>query len=73
MAYPVQFKMTDNSTGTEVEGRTRFVLPSWVQSRTQFTIGYFARIWCEEVATKYFGTDDVSVALITVNGINYAY
>lgn len=73
MAYPVQFKMTDNSTGVEVEGRTRFVLPSWVKSRSQFAIGYFARIWCEEMATQYFGTDDVSVALVSVNGIGYEY
>ena len=73
MAYPVQFKMKDNSTGTEVEGRTRFVLPSWVQSRTQLTISYFARIWCEDVASKYFGTDDVSVVLVSVNGIGYEY
>lgn len=73
MAYPVEFRMTDNSTGVEVEGRTRFILPSWVRSHSQLAIGYFARIWCEEVATKYFGTDDVSVALVSVNNINYAY
>ena len=72
MAYPVEFRMTDNETGKEVIAKTRFVLPSWVKTRSKLALTHFARIWCEETAHQYFGTSDVSVALISIDGVNYS-
>jgi len=71
--YTVSFKMTDSATGVTVEARTRFPLPFWVRSRSQFVIGHFARIWCDEQARRYFGTDDAYATLSEVNGVSYAY
>ena len=71
--YPVTFTMTDSATGITVTARTRFLVPSWIRDRSQLVLAHFARIWCGEQARRYFGTDDVWVALREVNGVEYAY
>lgn len=71
MAYPVEFKMKNNETGAEVTARTRFVIPSWVKTRSELALTHFARIWCEDMASNYFDTQNVTVTLMSVNNIAY--
>ena len=72
--YNVNFTMTDNATGISLTMNRYCELPSWVISRTsQLIKSHFARLDCYEHARRFFGTDDVSVRLNYVDGIEYAY
>ena len=71
--HTADFTMTDTATGKTVRATTRFHLPYWVRSGGQVVVSHFARIWCDEQARRFFGTDDVTVRLNVVDGIKYAY
>lgn len=72
--YNVNFTMTDNATGISLTMNHYCELPSWVMSRTsQLIKSHFARIQLHDYAAGFFGTDDVSVKLNYVDGIEYAY
>jgi hypothetical protein len=67
------FTMRDCASGVAITVNHQFELPTWVESRTQFIYGYFARISAYEYAEQFFGTPDVDVVMHVVNGVEYAY
>ena len=72
--YNVNFTMTDDATGVSITQNHYCELPSWVMSRgSQLVKSHFARLECYEYARRFFGTDDVSVKLNVVDGVQYAY
>lgn len=71
--YNCNFTMRDKATGISITQNLGFDLPDWVRSRSQFMLGEFARMNAEEHARQFFGTDDVTVTMHVVNGVEYAY
>ena len=71
--YNVNFTMTDCATGISITTNHYCSLPDWVTSCSQLMKSYFARIQLHEYAKRFFGTDDVTVRLNYVDGVQYAY
>lgn len=72
--YNVDFTMKDLSTGIWVTMNLLCDVPDWVRcKRSQLIKSHFARIQCNEFARRFFGTDDVTVSLNVVDGVEYAY
>lgn len=71
--FNVNFTMTDDTTGVSITMNHYCELPKYVTSTGQIVKSYFARIWLDEYAKRFFGTDDVSVRLNVVDGVEYAY
>jgi hypothetical protein len=67
------FTMRDCTSGVSLTLNHYFDLPDWVESRTPFVCGYFARIAACEYAESFFGTSNVDVVMHVVNGVEYAY
>lgn len=71
--YNCNFTMRDAATGISITQNLGFDLPDYVRHGSQFLLGYFARRAAEDYAVRFFGTDDVTVTLNVVNGVEYAY
>lgn len=71
--YNVNFTMTDHASGVSITQNHYCELPSHVTSTGQIVKSHFARIQLHEYARRFFGTDDVSVKLNVVDGVQYAY
>lgn len=70
--YNVNFTMTDDATGVSLTMNHLCDLPHGVRA-SQLVKSHFARVQLHEFAAGFFGTDDVSVKLNVVDGVQYAY
>lgn len=71
--YNANFTMTNNEKHFSITMNHLCFLPDHVQSRSQIVLSHYARPQCREMAEHIMGTDDVTVKLNVVNGVEYAY